>query len=307
MQRLRSTLPVAMSLLALLAACGETDIPVVDEEPVASTNPALAAGLHTWTTSDGSTMPYEVGGNSGASTTIVLVHGWMSNRSFWEAQLPALAARYRTVTLDLPGHGEASNDREPWTVAAYGEDVAGLIDQLELQEVVLMGHSMGGPVSLHAANLARGKVQGVVAVDALQDAEFKFEDEQVEGMVSAFEQDFVGACESFIGRMFLEEGADAVKERVRRASCDAERAPAGVALIRSYLEIDMLALFRDAGVPVRAINASGMYPTNIEGNRSYADFDALSMDDVGHYLHMTRPEEFNGHMLDTIASIVGSP
>ena len=305
MQSFRSTLLVAMSLLALLAACGGTGVSVAGEEPVASTSRALAAGVHTWTTADGNTMPYEVGGNSDASTTIVLVHGWMSNRSFWEAQLPALAARYRTVTLDLPGHGEASADREPWTVAAYGEDVAGLIDHLELQDVVLMAHSMGGPISLHAASLARGKVKGIVAVDSLQDAEFEFDDEQVEGRVRAFEQDFVGVCEDFIGGMF-EEGADAVKERVLRASCDAERAPAGAALIRSYLEMDIAALFRGAGVPVRAINASGRNPTNIEGNRNYADFEAVLMDDVGHFLHMTRPEEFNAHMLDAIASIVGS-
>ena len=67
----------------------------------------------------------------------------------------------------------------------------------------------------------------------------------------------------------------------------------------------MPAWFRDAGVSIRAINAATPNPTQIETNRKYADFDAVLMNDVGHYLHMTRPDAFNELLLETISTIVG--
>jgi pimeloyl-ACP methyl ester carboxylesterase len=94
--------------------------------------------------------------------------------------VPVLAGRFRVLAIDLPGHGEATAARDAWTVAGYGEDVAGLIRGLDLTEVVLVGHSMGGPVSLKAAALSGDRVRGIVAVDTLHNAEFEFAGEQVE-------------------------------------------------------------------------------------------------------------------------------
>ena len=80
---------------------------------------------------------------------------------------------------------------------------------------------------------------------------------------------------------------------------------AGVALMRNYGSIDMPAWFREAGVPIRAINAAAPNPTRVENNRKYADFDVVLIEDVGHYLQMTRPDEFNRLMVEAIAEIVG--
>ena len=55
----------------------------------------------------------------------------------------------------------------------------------------------------------------------------------------------------------------------------------------------MGAALHAAGVPIRCINSS-MNPTNMEGNRNYApDFDVVSMEGAGHFLHMEKPQEFN--------------
>jgi len=289
------TVSLAAGLLALAIGCQGTP-----------SNTALAVGLHEWTTADGNRMPYEVAGDTYADLTVVLVHCWLCDRTFWNAQLPALAEGYRTLTFDLPGHGEATAERETWTVASYGEDVAGLIDGLGLTDVVLVGHSMGGPVSLRAAALLQGKVRGIVAVDTLHDAEFKFEGEHVEGFMQAFETDFVGTCDLFVDQMFPEQGVEEIASYVRDAACDDRRSEIGSALMRNFGAIDMPAWFREAGVPIRAINAAEPKPTRIEANRKYADFDAVLMDDVGHYPHMTRPERFNQLMLEAITGLAAA-
>jgi pimeloyl-ACP methyl ester carboxylesterase len=294
-----------VALLALMAACGQdpqTTGP--GDAAVAPPSPGPPIGEHIWETPDGNRIPYSVAGKIEADVTIVLVHCWMCNQSFWDLQLPALGSDYRTVTFDLPGHGEATSERTQWTVSGYGEDVAGLIGNLGLTNVVLVGHSMGGPVSLRAAALLPGKVRGIVAVDTLHDADFKFEGEQIEAFMQAFETDFTGTCESFVNQMFVEENVQPVIDQVRQAGCDATRSAVGTALMRDFGAIDMPTWFRQAGVPIRAINAAAPNPTKIEVNRKYSDFDVVLVDGVGHYLHMTRPDTFNQLLLEAISEIL---
>lgn len=266
----------------------------------------LDPGSHVWTTADGVAMPYDIGGNADAAITVVFVHCWMCHSGFWDAQLPVAGERFRTVNLDLPGHGEAGTNRESWTVAGYGEDVAGLIGYLGLEDVILVGHSMGGPVSLRAAAMLPGKVRGIVAVDTLADAEIRYDGEQFAGIMAAFESDFVATCEGMIGQMVPEEGAEAVAEQVKASGCNGGRAEVGIALMKDFGAIDLASWFQQAGVPIRAVNATDGMPTRTESNRNYADYDAVLMDGVGHYLHMTRPEEFNAHMMRWIDEFAGT-
>jgi pimeloyl-ACP methyl ester carboxylesterase len=304
---MRLSVCLVLGLFALTTSCDSgSPTDAVDNATVLSPVVGVEAGLHEWSAPDGSRIPYEVAGNPDAEVTVVLVHCWMCNRTFWDAQLPALADRYRTVTLDLPGHGEAPAERETWTVAAYAEDVAGLISDLRLTDVVLIGHSMGGPVCSLAAALLQGDVLGIIAVDTLHDAEFEFDSEQVRGFIQAFENDFVGTCEQIVQQMFVEDGVEDILAHVLEAGCDASRGEVGIALMQDYSSLDIPSLFRDAGVPIRAINAVGPNETKVEVNQRYADFDAELMDGVGHYLHMTRPERFNPLMLDAIADIVSA-
>lgn len=261
---------------------------------------ALAPGTHEFTTTDGNTMPYEIAGNPVASTTVLFVHGWMCERRFWDDQTHAIADTYRTIVVDLPGHGRASTNRERWTVAQYAEDVAGLLEALDLRDTVLVGHSMGGPVALRAAKLAEGRLRGVVAVDSLHNAEYSFSGERADAIVKAIAADYPTYCERMAQQLFPEPDAELTLRRVVAAGCRPEQAAIGVGLMRDFLTIDLAPWFREAGVPIRAINAAGGRPTEIEINRGYADFDAVLMDDVGHYLHMTRPQEFNALLVATL-------
>lgn len=283
----------------VLAGCGS---PPTAEAP-APVSPELTQGEHVWTTVDGNRMPYSVAGSG--DVTVVLIHCWMCDRTFWDAQIPTLGQQYRTIAMDLPGHGQASADRAAWTVSGYGDDVAAFLNGLDLHDVVLVGHSMGGPVALRAAAGARGRVLGIVAVDSLHDAEFEFSGPQIEGFLQAFESDFVGTCNGFIDQMFPETDVEAVEAHVRKVGCDPSRAEAGIALMRSFGDIDMERWFSEAGVPIRAINAVGPNPTRVESNRKYADFEASYVDDVGHYLQMTRPERFNPVLLSAISGLAG--
>ena len=304
---MRSMTLCGLLMLLALAGCGgggDGDAATSDAM-VDAARSIIDPGSHVWTTGDGIEIPYHIGGDPNAEMTLVFVHCWMCDRKFWDAQLPVAGERYRTVTMDLPGHGEAPDTREAWTVAQYGEDVAGLAQYLGLEDLILVGHSMGGSVSLKAAALLPGRVLGIVAVDTLHEADFVFGGEQVEQILTAFDADFVGTCENMVG-MMVPEGNAEVLEQVRTSGCNGERAEIGMALMRDFGTIDFPTWFREAGAPIRAINAAGAQPpTNIEGNRRYADYNAVLMQGVGHYLHMTQPDAFNPLMMTWIDELAG--
>ena len=79
-----------------------------------------------------------------------------------------------------------------------------------------------------------------------------------------------------------------------------------MALLGDFARISLPGLFEGAGVPIRAINATPgpMTPqTNVVGNRRYADFDAVILDGVGHFLQLEAPDRFNAHLRDAIAAL----
>ena len=101
--------------------------------------------------------------------TIVLVHGWTCDRSFFAPQAEHFATRHRVVSVDLRGHGESDKPNEPYPIEAYADDIAYLIDQLGLGKVVAVGHSMGG---LTVAKLAASHPHCVAAIAMVEPGPF---------------------------------------------------------------------------------------------------------------------------------------
>src|SRR5205085_9602662 len=86
--------------------------------------------------------------DTGAGVPVVLLHGYPFNRSLWNEQVSALSSSYRVVVPDLRGLGESDASPGPATMNQMAQDVAALLDQLEIARAVIGGLSMGGYVAL---------------------------------------------------------------------------------------------------------------------------------------------------------------
>ena len=241
---------------------------------------------------DGVRITYDVRG--AGETTLVFLHGWASERGAWREQANYFAAAYQVVTIDLAAHGQSTaGRRKAWTLAGLAGDVRAVVERLKLKRVILIGHSMGGPVALLAA--ARlPVVRAVVLVDSVHNAEANLTREQAESFAGVFAKDFRGTITPMIRGMFP-AGSPLADEVVGKAFVT--NPTILTALIRDYPNVDFPAALRALRIPVRAINAAVRAPgdpaTNLAVNRRYADFDATILSGPGHFLMLERPGEFN--------------
>jgi pimeloyl-ACP methyl ester carboxylesterase len=277
-----------IACLALAAAVGGEP----DAKPVKKTVRA----------DDGLPLVCEVRGRG--DTALVFLHGWCGDHEYWKHQVGEFAGKYRVVALDQAGHGESGKDRKAWTVTGLAGDVEAVVKALGLKRVVLVGHSMGGPISLLAARRMPGTVVAVVGVDTLQNAEVKMPEEASKQLLAGFEKDFKGMVRGGFGGLLPAKVDPALKDWLA-SRAEKQDPKMAVPLMRDLFGLDAKKLLKEAGTPVRCINSAGGYqyftPTSVETNQKYADYKAVTIDGVGHYPMLEKPGEFNAALRTVLA------
>jgi pimeloyl-ACP methyl ester carboxylesterase len=255
------------------------------------------------TSPDGLELRYEAAGTG--APAIVLVHGWSCDRTYWREQAGAFAARHQVVTIDLAGHGESGAGRVAWTMPAFGDDVVAVVDQLGLERLILVGHSMGGDVVVEAALRLGHRVVGVVWVDTYRTLEEVSTAEELEAFVSPFRRDFAGETRQFVRGMFPPTADPVLVEWIAE---DMASAPPDIAIdaMRHALGNDgpILGALDRLGVPIVAINPDDE-PTDVESLRRRGVSTVL-VHGAGHFPMLEDPAQFNRVLDEVVATLAVS-
>jgi len=111
----------------------------------------------------------------GEGRPLVFLHGVSLSAVTWHYQLLDLATRFRVIAVDFRGHVRSEAGDGGYSLTRVGEDLAELLDALDLREAVLVGHSMGGLTLLQFAvdhpDVVRSRVAGAVLVSSLASTE----------------------------------------------------------------------------------------------------------------------------------------
>lgn len=287
----RSCLALVVSTVLAIAACDTRTNQIVTAD--------VANG--TVTSADGVPIRYSDFGKG--SPALVLVHGWSCDRSYWLEQIGSLSERHRVITVDLGGHGESGLGREKWTIASFGEDVAAVVESLEMDSVVLIGHSMGGDVIFQTARHLPGKVEALIMLDTYKQLGSWNSDSEIDEIVAEFSTDFPGVTERLVRGFFA---ADADQSLIDRVATDMASAPPAVALsaIRSSFQHaqEVPGLIEELSVPVATINPDDA-PTDLESMSKYG-VHVVIMPGAGHFLMMEDPDRFNDLLLSTLDDLL---
>lgn len=112
-------------------------------------------------TTDQGIVHYEV---YGRGRPVILLHGWLGSWGLWQETMGYLGRYYRTYALDFWGFGESGKKRETYAVQDFVSLVDQFMEQLGIVNAPLVGHSMGGTVSLSVAIKYPQRVSKVVVV-----------------------------------------------------------------------------------------------------------------------------------------------
>jgi pimeloyl-ACP methyl ester carboxylesterase len=103
----------------------------------------------------------------GEGPDVVMVHGITGNLAVWHLHIvPALSESFRILTYDLRGHGHSDTPASGYSPDDMAADLLGLIDALEIESPVVVGHSYGADVALYFAASHPERVREVIAIEA---------------------------------------------------------------------------------------------------------------------------------------------
>lgn len=231
--------------------------------------------------------------------TLIFIHGAFIDKKYWQAQINYFYENYQVIAVDLAGHGKSGNNRTDWSIQALGEDVVKIITDLNLSNIILIGHSLGGDVILEAANKIPDRIIGFVGIDNFKNAGTAMPNiiqSQIDQMLILMQSDFAGMSENFARQSLVTQSTDKkISERVIKDFKDFNP-QVGIALLKSsfsYYDRER-ELLQQLKVKIYLINIDYI-STNESLLKLYANsgYEVLRLNGTCHYPMIESPDEFN--------------
>jgi pimeloyl-ACP methyl ester carboxylesterase len=239
---------------------------------------------------DGVEISFNVQGKG--KPALVFIPGWTNPKTIWDDQVAHFSEKYKVVTIDLAGHGESGNNRDDWTMSAYGDDVVAVVNKLRLKNIVLVGFSMGGFVAFEAEKNFPDKVNGLVLVDVIRDVEYniplEIAEKQFNGLIEKLKNP---SPEKFGFKRNLEENYNKLLSIYEGYSTKGWLESLENAF--HWMNDKTIEALENVQSPITAIN-SDISPTNIEAFQKYVPtYKANIVENTSHAIMWDAPDEFN--------------
>lgn len=283
------------------AAAGSVTAPAEDSSSGAQV-PANAVRLH-------------IEDSGGGGRPVVLIHGWPLSSQAWEAQVSVLqAAGFRVVTYDRRGFGKSDKPESGYSYDTLADDLQRVMDQCGLQDVTLVGFSMGGgEVARYIGQHGESRLHSVVFASAVPPYLLKTADNPEGPLTSdkaqqhkkALEEDRNGFFDQFTRDFFSANGVLKVSESQRGdaiALCRQSAQHAALACMDSFGTTDFREDLKAVTVPTLVVHgeADAIVPIEGSGERTHRAIQhskLLRLPVAPHGLNVSHAQAFNDGML----------
>lgn len=240
-------------------------------------------------------------------TTLFFIHGWNLNLGYWDGIVDHLKSRYRIVAMDLAGHGNSGKDRTSWTAESFARDIVGIITKEKLNNVILVGHSLGGELALAVYELSPQAIIAIIGVDNFKDISFsitpKFREEFKE-YLAKFKRNYTEMADAFARENIRSTNRDQINRIVKDyRDADPKIALAIFTNMVPRYESDKN-LLQKLPFKLRII-ASDYEPYNEQALKQYchAGYNIEWIQEAGHFPMVEQPEQFANAMDRVLADI----
>ncbi len=276
--------------------------PMVNPENQNDPAPVAAVRLH-------------VADSGGGGRPVVLIHGWPLSSQAWELQVPVLrAAGYRVVAYDRRGFGRSDKPRSGYDYDVLADDLHRVLEQCGLQDVTLVGFSMGGgEVARYIARQGESRLRSVVFAAAVPpylmktaaNPEGPLTPEKAQQMKQSLEQDRGSFFERFTTDFFSAHGALQVSESQRgdaMALCHQSDQNAALACMDSFGTTDFREDLKKVKVSTLVIHgdADAIVPIQGSGQRTHravVHSKLVTLRGAPHGLNTSHATAFNDALL----------
>lgn len=233
-------------------------------------------------------------GGAGAGHPVVFVHSFAGSSTHWQAQLEFLRRTRRALAIDLRGHGQSAPPATGnYSIASLARDIKAVVDALELDRIILVGHSMGGSASIAYAGEEPDRIAGLMLVGTPG----KTPATQADQIMSALRKDYDRVAEGYWAKL-LEGAQPDVRDRIR---ADMKKVPRDAAekMIEAVFAFDPLEPMNRYPGPCLVVNTPEA-DTPDALSKQIPDLPVEIMHGTSHWMQMDKPGEFNEILKDFI-------
>ncbi|KQB40973.1 alpha/beta fold hydrolase [Flavobacterium aquidurense] len=163
--------------------------------------------------------------DSGDGTTIVLLHGFLENKKMWKDYIALFSEKYRVITIDLLGHGESDCLGYVHSMEDNAGVVKEVLEHLEIEKAIIVGHSMGGYVGLAFAELFPAKINKLVLLNSTSKADSHEKKINRNRAIKAVKQNYINFVSLAIANLFSENNRTRLADEIEKVKIQALKTP----------------------------------------------------------------------------------
>ena len=163
--------------------------------------------------------------DDGKGTAVVLLHGFLENKTMWDKYVSALSKNHRVITIDLLGHGETECLGYVHTMEDQADIIFAVLISLRIRKIVLVGHSMGGYVALAFAELYPDKVKGLFLLNSTSIADSDERKINRDRAIKAVKQNHTNFVRISISNLFSEDNREVLTKEIEKVKLQALKTP----------------------------------------------------------------------------------
>ncbi len=265
------------------------------------------------------TTEVHVDDTGGSGRPVVLIHGWPLSGESWKPQIPAMEqAGYRVIAYDRRGFGRSDKPRGGYDYESLTEDLDGVLSELDLRDVSLVGFSMGGgEVARYVAKYGEERLRSVVFAAAVPPYMMQTDDnpdgpltkEQAVEMTENLTEDRDAFFDQFTLKFFSVDGELKISDAQRQeaiALCHQSDQRAALGCMEAFGTTDFRDDLLEVTVPTLVIHGDGdgIVPFEGSGARTHAAIphsELAVIPGAPHGCNVSHAEAFNEAVLGFLA------
>jgi pimeloyl-ACP methyl ester carboxylesterase len=240
---------------------------------------------------------------TGKDNTIVLLHGYLENKTMWNFYVEDLAQNHQVVTLDLLGHGLSGCLGYIHTMEDQAHMVYALLQELKIQKAAFVGHSMGGYIALAMAELYPECISQLVLLNSTSYQDSPERKANRDRAIKAVKKDYATCVSMSIANLFSEDNRDKLIQEIEAVKLQALKTPLqGIIAAQEGMKIrkDREAILQQAQFPILLVLGKKDPVLNYDENKKQIEGTTVQLITFpdGHMSHIENKEALKGILLD---------